>query len=128
MGIAFYFPTQVSPTLSWVPPHQPLVSVSMPVDFPAQIAGETAGGILYVQDKGSRRETFELRFDRLTQAERDIALNFFDTVKKAFSSFEYLDSAGIIHAVRWVSEFDFKPVVQGRFSGAVRLLALGKTS
>ena len=121
MGIAFYFPAQASPTLSWVPPRQPLAAVSAPVDFPAQIAEETAGGVLYVQDKGSRRETFELRFDRLTQTERDAALNFFDTVKKSFSSFEYLDSAGVIHAVRWVSEFDFKPVVQGRFSGSVLL-------
>lgn len=121
MGIAFYFPSQASPALSWVPPRQALATVSDPVDFPAQIAEETAGGVLYVQDKGSRRETFELRFDRLTQAERDAALNFFDTVKKAFSSFEYLDSAGVIHAVRWVSDFDFKPVVQGRFSGSVQL-------
>ena len=46
MGIAFYFPTQVAPTLAWVPPHQPMVAVSAPVDFPAQIAGETAGGVL----------------------------------------------------------------------------------
>ena len=121
MGIAFYFPTQVAPTLAWVPPHQLMVAVSAPVDFPAQIAGETAGGVLYVQDKGARRESFELRFDRLTQAEYDAALNFFSTVKKAFSSFEYQDSSGVLHVVRWTNEFGLKQVVKGRFSGAVHL-------
>ena len=121
MGIAFYFPTKVGQTLAWVPPHQPVVAVSAPVDFPAQIAGETAGGVLYVQDKGARRESFELRFDRLTQAEYDAALNFFDAVKKAFSPFEYQDASGVLHLVRWTDGFDFKQVVKGRFSGAVHL-------
>lgn len=121
MGIAFYYPTEAGATLSWIPPRQPLYSWAIPVDYPSQITGETAGGAVYVQDKGSRREVFELSFDRLTQAERDAALNFFDTVKKSFNTFEYQDSSGANHTVRWVNDFDFKPVVQGRFSGTVKL-------
>lgn len=121
MSIAFYFPTEAGATLTWVPPKQPLYALALPVDFPSQITGETAGGTVYVQDKGSRRETFELSFDRLTRAERDAVLNFFDTVKKSFNAFEYQDSGGVNHTVRWVNEFDFKPVVQGRFSGTVKL-------
>ena len=33
------------------------------MDYSEQLTGETAGGTLYVQDKGPRRERFELTFE-----------------------------------------------------------------
>jgi len=90
-------------------------------DYPEQLTGETAGGALYVQDKGSRRERFELTFERITQSDRDTAQSFFIAVKKSFSPFEYQDAEGAVHTVRWLNGYEFQESVPGRYSGMIHL-------
>ena len=92
MSIGFYFPTQAAPTAQWLPDKPPKLPTRNTTDYPEQLTGETAGGALYVQDKGPQRERFELTFERITQSDRDAALVFFNAVKKAFSPFEYQDA------------------------------------
>ncbi|NIR33207.1 MAG: hypothetical protein GWO11_01685 [Desulfuromonadales bacterium] len=121
MGIEFDFPTDAAPTTSWVPAKQPVFPLEEPVDYPEQLTGETAGGTLYVQDKGVKRERFILQFERLSKTDRDNALTFFNTVKRAFNTFEYKDPEGTLHTVRWVNGFEFRRVVEGRYSGAIEL-------
>ena len=121
MSVAFYYPTQAAPTAQWTPLPAPDFPHSQPEDYPQQLTGETADGTLYVQDKGAGRQTFELRFSRLTESERDTALSFFQTVKKAFNTFEYVDPAGTPHTVRWTNAFDFREVAPGRYTGTVQL-------
>lgn len=121
MAMGFYFPTKAGATTQWVPSRQPVFPAGASVDYPEQLAGETAGGTLYVQDKGPKRETFELRFLRIPQGDRDAALDFFNAVKKAFHTFEYEDGSSVLHNVRWMNEFDFELVIEGRYSGTVAL-------
>ncbi len=121
MSIGFYFPTQAAPTAQWVPAKPPLLPVRHTTDYPEQLTGETAGGTLHVQDKGPARETFELAFERIHESDRDAALAFFNTVKKAFNAFEYQDAAGTLHTVRWLNGFEFDETVPGRYSGTVQL-------
>ena len=121
MSIGFYFPTKAGATTQWVPSRQPVFPAGEPVDFPEQLTGETAGGTLYVQEKGPKRESFELRFVRMPQADRDNAHTFFNTVKKAFNIFEYEDRNGALHTVRWMNPFDFELAIEGRYSGAIDL-------
>lgn len=121
MAIGFYFPTKTAASAQWVPSRQPVFPSSESVDFPEQLSGETAGGTLYVQDKGSKRESFELGFVRLPKSDRDGAHTFFTTIKKAFSAFEYEDPSGALHAVRWMNPFDFELVIEGRYSGTIEL-------
>jgi len=121
MTIGFYFPAKTGATAQWVSSRQPVFPAGEPVDYPGQLAGETAGGTLYVQDKGPRRETFALRFNRIPQADRDAALAFFNAVKKSFNIFEYEDRNGSLHSVRWMNGFDFDLVIEGRYSGTVEL-------
>jgi len=92
------------------------------VDYPQQVRGETAGGTVYVQDKGPRRETFELSFDHLPQSDRDQAAVFFDTVKKSAVTFEFTDPDAALHTVRWVNRFEFAEVSGGRWSGTIQLI------
>ncbi len=121
MSIGFYFPTQAGPTAQWVPGKPPMLPASHTTDYPEQLAGETAGGTLYVQDKGPQRETFELMFERIPESDRDVALTFYNAIKKSFSPFEYQDAAGALHTVRWLGGFEFQETVPGRFSGTVVL-------
>ena len=121
MRIGFYFPTQSSPTAQWLPAKPPILPIRNTTDYPEQLTGETAGGTLYVQDKGSQRERFELKFERITANDRDAALSFFNAVKKSFSVFEYQDAEGTLHTVRWMNAFEFKETVPGRFSGTIIL-------
>ena len=121
MGIGFYFPTKGTTTTSWVPSKQPVFPASEPVDYPEQLTGETAGGTLYVQDKGAKRETFTLNFVRLAQTDRNNALAFFNAIKKSFNTFEYEDRNQVLHSVRWMNDFDFQFVVEGRYSGTINL-------
>ena len=111
MSIGFYFPTKAGATTQWVPSRQPLFPAVEPVDFTEQLTGETAGGTLYVQDKGPKRETFELRFARIPEIDRDGALTFFNAVKKAFNAFEFEDRNGALNTVRWMNEFDLQLVI-----------------
>lgn len=121
MSFGFYFPTQASPIVQWVPETMPDHPAVEPVDFPEQVRSVTAGGTLYVQEKGVKRETFFLSFSRVSQADRDAALSFFETVKKSFEKFEYKDRAGVLHTVRWMNAFDFQLVVFGKYSGIIEL-------
>ncbi len=121
MGIGFYFPTKAGATTTWVALKQPVFPAVEPVDYPEQLTGETAGGTLYVQDKGPLREKFQLKFVRLTVTDRDNALSFFNTVKKSFNTFEFEDRNGVLHTVRWMNDFDFQFVVEGRYSGTIQL-------
>lgn len=121
MSIGFYYPTKAAATAQWVPSRQPVFPSSGPVDFPEQLTGETAGGTLYVQAKGPKRESFELHFVRLPKSDREGAHTFFNTVKKAFNAFEYEDPEAILHTVRWMNEFDFERVIEGRYSGTIEL-------
>ncbi|QPJ64584.1 MAG: hypothetical protein G3M78_03905 [Candidatus Nitrohelix vancouverensis] len=107
MATGFYYPDKAAPTAQWVPTRQPLFPLSESADYPRQASAETAGGALYVQDQGVRRERFELRFSGLTEADRTAALAFFDAVKKSVRTFEYEDWRGDLHTVRWMSAFDF---------------------
>jgi hypothetical protein len=90
-------------------------------DYPEQLLGRTAGGTVYVQDKGLRSKVFELCFEELAQSDRDTALAFFDTVKKALKTFEYRDRAGNVHSVRWVNEFLLHAGPGERYAGKIRL-------
>ena len=121
MAIGFYFPTKAGATSFWVPLSQPVFPAVAPVDYPEQLTGETAGGTLYVQDKGVKRETFELQFVRLSVTDQNNALTFFNTVKKSFNIFEYEDRNAVLHSVRWMNDFDFQFVVEGRYSGTLNL-------
>ena len=121
MSIGFYYPTQAVPTTQWVPGKPPLLPMWSITDYPEQLTGETAGGTLYVQDKGLQRERFELTFERITQSDRDAALVFFNVVKKSFRPFEYQDAASTLHTVRWLNKFEFQETVPGRYSGTILL-------
>jgi len=121
MPVSFYFPSKSGPTTQWTPSRQPTFPALASIDYPEQLTGETAGGTLYVQDKGTRRENFQLQFDRLPLADRNQALTFFDTVKKSLLVFEFEDWTGNLHAVRWISEFNFELVAEGRYSGLIEL-------
>ena len=121
MTLGFYFPTQAAPAMQWLPDKPPHLPASRVADYPEQLTGETAGGTLYVQDKGVQRELFELTFERISKSDRDAALVFFIAVKKSFSPFEYQDGEGVLHAVRWVNAFEFQVTVPGRYSGTIHL-------
>ena len=121
MNIGFYFPAQAAPSAQWIPTKPPVPPIRRATDYPEQVSGETAGGTLYVQDKGPKRERFELEFERITTGDRDAALAFFDAVKKSFSTFEYQDTEGNVHTVRWMNPFEFQETVSGRWSGTIRL-------
>jgi len=121
MNFGFYFPTVGAPSVQWVVSRQdgfPHVAV---LNYPKQLVGETAGGTVHVQDKGSSLQTFELQFERLTREDHDTARNFFETVRQAFHVFEFVDRNGDVHTVRWVNEFDFREVAHHRFSATLQL-------
>ncbi len=122
MSFGFYYPTKASPTTQWVPVTLPDHPAVEPVDFPEQVNSFTSGGTLYVQEKGNKRETFALSFTRVSQGDRDAAVEFFETVKKSFYSFEYEDRNGVLHSVRWMNRFDFQLIIFGKYSGSIELL------
>lgn len=121
MSIGFYFPTQAAPATQWVPAKPPMLPALHRTDYPEQLTGETAGGTLYVQDKGPQRERWELKFERIPASERDAARILFEAVKKSLSTFEYQDAEGNLHTVRWLNGFEFKETVPGRYSGTIQL-------
>lgn len=121
MSIGFHFPTQSAPAAQWLPAKLPRLPVRNTTDYPEQLTGETAGGTLYVQDKGLARQRFELNFERIPTSDRDAALSFFNAVRKSFNTFEYQDAEGIMHTVRWLNGFEFQETVPGRFSGTITL-------
>ena len=121
MKIGFYFPTKSAPTAQWVPSTQPEYPAGESLDYPEQVNSTTAGGTLYVQEKGVKRETFQFNFARVSQADRDNAQTFFDTVKKSFYSFQFDDRNATLHTVRWMNGYNFQLVVHGKYSGSIDL-------
>ena len=121
MKIAFYFPNQAAPTAQWTPDTSPRLPIKAAADYPAQVVGETAAGTVHVQDQGGLRERFELSFERLRRDERDSAFSFYQTVRKSFNAFDYVDTSGTVHTVRWSNGFDFEETVHDRFTGTVVL-------
>lgn len=121
MAFGFYFSNKAAPTASWVPASGPEFPLETPVDYPEQLTGETAGGTLYVQEKGVKRETFNLVFTLMTQVDRDSLLTFYNTVKKSFNAFEYEDGNAVLHSVRWMNQFNFQKDRPGLYSGSILL-------
>ena len=121
MSFGFYYPTKAVPSVQWVPVTQPEYPAGEVLDYPEQINSTTAGGTLYVQEKGDQRQTFQFNFARVSQLDRDSAQTFFDTVKKSFSPFEFEDRTGNLHTVRWMSTFNFQLVLFGKYSGSIDL-------
>ncbi len=121
MAFGFYHPNKGAPTTSWIPSTGPEFPLDTPVDYSEQLTGETAGGTLYVQDKGPKRERFNLQFTLMSQTDRDNLETFFNTVKKSFNVFEYEDGGAVLHSVRWMNEFNIKKDRPGLYSGSVLL-------
>ena len=121
MSFGFYYPTKSIPTSQWVPATQPEYPAEESLDYPEQVISSTAGGTLYVQEKGVKRETFQFNFSRVSQVDRDSALTFFDTVKKSFNTFEFEDRNATLHTVRWMNGFNFQLVIFGKYSGSIDL-------
>jgi hypothetical protein len=121
MNFSFYYPTKSAPTAQWVPVTQPEYPAGESLDYPEQVNSTTAGGTLYVQEKGVKRETFQFNFSRVSQVDRDSALTFFDTVKKSFNTFEFEDRNATLHTVRWMNGFNFQLVIFGKYSGSIDL-------
>jgi len=121
MSFGFYYPTKSAPAVQWVPVTQPEYPAGEVLDYPEQISSTTAGGTLYVQEKGIQRQTFQYNFARISQFDRDNAQNFFDTVKKSFSAFEFEDRNANLHTVRWMNSFNFQLVLFGKYSGSIDL-------
>ena len=104
MSFGFYYPTKASSTVQWVPVTQPEYPAGEVLDYPEQINSSTAGGTLYVQEKGSQSQIFQFNFSRISQSDRDNAQFFFNTVKKSFIPFEFEDRNTQLHSVRWMNE------------------------
>ncbi len=121
MSFGFYYPTKSAPSAQWVPVTQPEYPAGEVLDYPEQISSATAGGTLYVQEKGGQRQTFQFNFVRINQSDRDSAQNFFDTVKKSFNTFELEDRNAALHTVRWMNGFNFQLVLFGKYSGTIDL-------
>lgn len=121
MNIGFHFPTQAAHAVQWLPGKPPVLPARSDTDYPDQLTGETAGGTLYVQNKGPSRDRFELTFERLAKTDRDAAWVFFTVVNKAFHTFEYQDVEGVLHTVRWFNAFALQETVPGRYSGTIHL-------
>lgn len=121
MSFGFYYPTKSASTVQWVPATLPEYPAGEVLDYPEQISSTTAGGTLYVQEKGSQRQTFQFNFARVSQLDRDSAQTYFDTVKKSFSPFEFEDRDGNLHTVRWMNAFNFQLVLFGKYSGSIDL-------
>ena len=121
MNFGFYYPAKSAPTVQWVPVTQPEYPAGEVLDYPEQIHSPSAGGTLYVQEKGAKRETFQLNFAHVSQSDRDSAQTFFETVKKSFNTFEFEDRNAVLHTVRWMNEFNFQLVNFGKYSGSIDL-------
>ena len=125
MAFGFYLPMKAGVTDQWVPEFGPDFPSNDPVDFPEQLSESTAGGALYVQEKGGVLETFDLFFTLMPESDHDLLLTFFkDKAKKAFNNFEYEDGGGALHLVKWMNNFNFQKTNPGFFSGTIQLRKL----
>ena len=80
-----------------------------------QAVGRTAGGSVYVYDKGVDTFEVELPFESLTDEEKDALSDFFDSVAEGcLQTFTYTDSNGAAHTARFITpKLDFTKVAAG---------------
>ena len=68
-----------------------------------QAVGRTAGGSVYVYDKGVDTFEVELPLESLTDAEKNALVSFFDTLAKGcLETFTYTDSNGTARTARFL--------------------------
>ena len=68
-----------------------------------QAIGRTAGGSVYVYDKGVETFEVELPLESLTDEEKGALMNFFDTLAKGcLETFTYTDSNGSARTARFL--------------------------
>ena len=121
MSFGFYYPKKSTAKVQWVPGTRPEYPAGKTLDYPQQVHSTTAGGTLYVQEKGSKLQMFHFNFNRISQLDRDRAQAFFNAVKKSYNTFEFEDMNANLHTVRWMNEFNFQLVLFGKYSGSVEL-------
>ena len=98
-----------------------------PIEKPkltAQPSRLSDGNVLYSYDKGVAWQEFSLKFARLSQAQRDDLLTWWDTAAvRQKNTFTYTDEDSVAHTVRWMGDiFDFvKEPATGKWSGTIRL-------
>ena len=88
-----------------------------------QAVGRTAGGQVYVYDKGVTTTEAILPFESLTDAEKTALAAFFaDEAEAAANTFTYTDSHAAAHTARFLdSRLDFVKVAGGVWDVRVRL-------
>ena len=122
MPFGFYLPTKAGVTAQWEPEYGPELPLENPLDYPEQLSEKTAGGKLYIQEKGALEEMFQLQFNLMSPVDRDALEIFFrDNSKKALNTFEYDDGSGVLVLVRWMNNFNFKKVNPVWHSGSILL-------
>ena len=122
MAFGFFLPTKAAVTFQWIPDHQSVFPVVAPVSFPEQLFATTAGGSLYVQEKGAALEKFELVFELMTQTDvNSLKIFFQDQSQGALKTFEYEDGEGTTHKVRWMNDFNFARTHVGFYAGTIEL-------
>ena len=68
-----------------------------------QAVGRTAGGAVYVYDKGVKTFEVELHFESLSQSEKEALAAFFkDTAEGCLQTFTYSDSNGTARTARFL--------------------------
>ncbi len=88
-----------------------------------QLVGRTAGGVVYVYDKGIDTYEVDLPFESLTDAEKASLVDFFEnTVSGGLQVFTYTDSAETARTARFIDpHLDFTKVVANVWDVRVRL-------
>ena len=88
-----------------------------------QAVGRTAGGSVYVYDKGVETFEVELPFESLTDAEKAALAGFFDqTAEGCRLTFTYTDSAGTARTTRFLDPaLEFTKVCANVWDARVRL-------
>jgi len=70
----------------------------------SQVSGRTAGGVLYVYDKGIQIRRFSIDLEGLSAAEKAALHSFFDTTVNGMEEdFEYTDENGDTWSARFLS-------------------------
>ena len=88
-----------------------------------QAVGRTAGGTVYVYDKGVKTYEAELPFESLTATEKSDLVGFFeDTCQGGLQTFTYTDSNGTQRAARFIEpQLAFVKVAANVWDVGIRL-------
>ena len=88
-----------------------------------QTLGRTAGGTVYVYDKGQTRYAATLRFESLTDVQKNALASFFTTTTQgARETFTYADSNGTEYTARFLEEtLEFLKVAGGVWDARLTL-------